>query len=90
MVAAGLEAWRFTGEVQWADHARRAFQWFFGRNQLQQSLYDPATGGCRDGLHPDRVNENQGAESTLSFLIALTEMRAIDRSVPAIDAEALS
>jgi hypothetical protein len=33
------------------------------------------TGGCRDGLHPDRINENQGAESTLSFLMALLEMR---------------
>jgi hypothetical protein len=79
MVAAGLEAWRSTGEPRWADHARRAFLWFFGRNQLQQPLYDPVTGGCRDGLHPDRANENQGAESTLSFLIALTEMRAVDR-----------
>ncbi|TNF61392.1 MAG: hypothetical protein EP303_05730, partial [Deltaproteobacteria bacterium] len=41
-------------------------------------LYDPTTGGCRDGLHPDRPNENQGAESTLSFLLALTEMGALD------------
>ena len=82
MVAAGLEAWRSTGETRWSDHARRAFLWFFGRNQLQQPLYDPVTGGCRDGLHPDRANENQGAESTLSFLIALTEMRAVDRGAP--------
>jgi glycosyltransferase involved in cell wall biosynthesis len=80
MVSAGLEAWRSTGETRWADHARRAFQWFLGRNQLQQALYDPATGGCRDGLHPDRANENQGAESTLSFLIALTEMRSVDHA----------
>jgi hypothetical protein len=41
-------------------------------------LYDPATGGCRDGLHPDRANENQGAESTLSFLMALLEMRKLE------------
>lgn len=79
MIAACLEAGRLTGETRWGEHAGRAFQWFLGRNQLQQSLYDPVTGGCRDGLHPDRANENQGAESTLSFLIALTEMRAIDR-----------
>jgi len=45
-----------------------------GDNDLQIALYDPATGGCRDGLHPDRANENQGAESTLSFLMALLEM----------------
>ena len=61
---------------RWREHARRAFNWFLGQNQLQQSLYDPRTGGCRDGLHADRVNENQGAESTLSFLLALLEMRA--------------
>ena len=57
-----------------------AFDWFLGQNQLQQSLYDPTTGGCRDGLHADRVNENQGAESTLSFLLALLEMRSADRA----------
>jgi hypothetical protein len=57
-----------------------AFNWYVGDNELHRSLYDPATGGCRDGLHPDRVNENQGAESTLSFLLALAEMRAADRA----------
>lgn len=86
MIAACIEAGRLTGEPRWAEHARRAFQWFLGRNQLQQSLYDPVTGGCRDGLHPDRANENQGAESTLSFLIALTEMRASDRGAGALSA----
>jgi len=45
-----------------------------GKNDLRVHLYDAVTGGCRDGLHPDRVNENQGAESTLSFLMALIEM----------------
>jgi glycosyltransferase involved in cell wall biosynthesis len=80
MVSASLEAGRLTGETQWAEHARRAFGWFLGQNHLQQALYDAATGGCRDGLHPDRVNENQGAESTLSFLLALGEMRSADRA----------
>jgi glycosyltransferase involved in cell wall biosynthesis len=79
MVSACLEAHRTTGEMRWAEHARRAFNWFLGHNVLKQSLYDPSTGGCRDGLHSDRVNENQGAESTLSFLMALLEMRAADR-----------
>ena len=59
----------------------RAFSWFLGENQLHASLYDPATGGCRDGLHPDRPNENQGAESTLSFLLALTEMGTLDSEI---------
>jgi hypothetical protein len=58
------------------ERAQRAFSWFLGQNQLQQALYNAATGGCRDGLHKDRVNENQGAESTLSFLLALCEMRS--------------
>jgi glycosyltransferase involved in cell wall biosynthesis len=80
MISACLEASRVTGEPRWADYARRAFAWFHGQNHLQQSLYDPGTGGCRDGLHVDRMNENQGAESTLSFLLALTEMRSADRS----------
>ncbi len=74
-ISACMHAFRSTGDHRWSEHARRAFTWFLGQNQLQQPLYDPLTGGCRDGLHADRVNENQGAESTLSFLLALMEMR---------------
>jgi glycosyltransferase involved in cell wall biosynthesis len=88
MVSACLEAARATGEARWAQHARRAFGWFLGQNHLQQSLYDPTTGGCRDGLHADRVNENQGAESTLSFLLALAEMRSAARADSTIPATA--
>jgi len=80
MVSACLEAARVTGDGQWVQHARRAFGWFLGQNHLHQSLYDAATGGCCDGLHADRVNKNQGAESTLSFLLALAEMRSADRA----------
>jgi len=75
-VSACMDAFRATGDRRWAAHARRAFTWFLGQNQLQQPLYDPLSGGCRDALHVDRVNENQGAESTLSFLLALMDMRA--------------
>jgi uncharacterized protein YyaL (SSP411 family) len=78
MVSACLEAHRLTGDGRWATHARRAFDWFVGQNQLQQALYDASTGGCRDGLHADRMNANEGAESTLSFLLALIEMRSAD------------
>ncbi|HKQ71230.1 MAG TPA: glycosyltransferase family 4 protein [Polyangiaceae bacterium] len=85
MVSACIESRRVTGEERWLDYARRAFSWFLGQNQLQQALYDATTGGCRDGLHADRVNENQGAESTLSFLLALCEMRSADRGdVPSL------
>ena len=75
-VSACLEVYRLTEESQWLEEARRVFTWFLGNNDLQVPLYDGSTGGCRDGLHPDRVNENQGAESTLSFLMALLEMQA--------------
>ena len=75
-VSACLEVYRLTEERQWREEAHRVFRWFLGMNDLQTPLYDPTTGGCRDGLHPDRVNENQGAESTLSFLMALLEMQA--------------
>jgi len=67
-VSACLEAVRLTLDIRWQREARRAFEWFLGRNDLAVPLYDPATGGCRDGLHANRANENQGAESTLAFL----------------------
>jgi glycosyltransferase involved in cell wall biosynthesis len=75
-VSACLEVYRLTEESRWFEEAERAFSWFLGRNDLQAPLYDETTGGCRDGLHPDRINENQGAESTISFLMALLEMHA--------------
>jgi glycosyltransferase involved in cell wall biosynthesis len=75
-VSTCLEVFKLTEENQWLEEARKAFSWFLGKNDLQVPLYDAVTGGCRDGLHPDRVNENQGAESTLSFLMALLEMQA--------------
>lgn len=79
MVAACLEAERITGAPRWNEEARHAFDWFLGQNHLRQWLYDASTGGCRDGLHAERVNENQGAESTLAFLLALVDMRALVR-----------
>ncbi|HZP03169.1 MAG TPA: glycosyltransferase family 4 protein [Terriglobia bacterium] len=74
-VSACLEAARLTAESCWEKEAQCAFEWFLGRNDLGQTLYDASTGGCRDGLHSDRVNQNQGAESTVSFLLSLVEMR---------------
>ncbi|MCX6150337.1 MAG: glycosyltransferase family 4 protein [Ignavibacteriales bacterium] len=75
MVSACLEAFRITGDKKWSKEASRAFEWFLGYNDLNLPIYDPTTGGCRDGLHPDRANENQGAESTLAFLQSLLELR---------------
>ena len=57
----------------------RAFAWFLGENDLQTALIDPDTGSCSDGLHPDRPNENKGAESVLSYLLGLVEIRQFKR-----------
>ena len=80
MVSACLQAFRVTGNPRWRKEAWSAFNWFLGNNDLHLPLYDASTGGCRDGLHPDRANENQGAESTLSFLMALSELRLAERA----------
>lgn len=89
MVSACLEASRLTGDIYWAQAAQRAFEWFLGRNDLRLPLYDSASGGCRDGLHPDRANENQGAESTLAFLIALMEMKQASNLLPSVTRSSL-
>ncbi len=81
MVAACLEAFRVTSDNYWLERAHLAFEWFLGRNDLGLMLYDTKTGGCRDALHADRVNENQGAESTLAFHLALTELQFVHNDV---------
>jgi glycosyltransferase involved in cell wall biosynthesis len=86
MVSACLEAHRVTGDNRWRKEARRAFDWFIGRNDLNLPIYDPTTGGCRDGLHPDRRNENQGAESTLAFLQVLLELRLAENALQSEEA----
>jgi glycosyltransferase involved in cell wall biosynthesis len=84
-VSACLEAFRVTGDAWWYEQAQRAFDWFLGWNDLGQEVYSPNTGGCRDALHVDRVNRNQGAESTLAFLLSLAEMRLAQNSVTAFN-----
>ncbi|MGH8297446.1 MAG: glycosyl transferase family 1, partial [Steroidobacteraceae bacterium] len=78
-VSACLAAWRADGDLAWRAHAARAFAWFFGGNDLSLPLVDPETGSCRDGLHPDRANENRGGESAVSYLLSLAEMRQLSR-----------
>jgi glycosyltransferase involved in cell wall biosynthesis len=75
LIAASLDAYRATQELNWYHIADEAFEWFLGRNALGMPMYDEVTGGCRDGLHIDRLNENQGAESTLAFIQSLLEMQ---------------
>ncbi len=80
-VSACIEAYNATGNMFWVTEAGRAFEWFLGRNDLGLALYDSSTGGCRDGLHVDRVSQNQGAESTLAFLLALGEMQTLQSTL---------
>jgi len=79
-ISACLAAWRVNDNAEWTAGAMRAFDWFLGSNDLQTSLVDPGSGGCLDGLHPDRPNENRGAESALSYLLGLVEMRHFARA----------
>jgi hypothetical protein len=80
-VSACLEAFRMTRRNFWLDEARSAFEWFLGRNDLGLEMYDSRSGGCCDGLQEDRVNVNQGAESTIAFLASLAEMNGIETSL---------
>ena len=85
-VSACIAAFYATGDRYWEAEARRAFEWYLGRNDLGTAIYDPATGGCRDGLHVDRVSQNQGAESTLAFLLALAEMQTLQGTLTSFKA----
>jgi glycosyltransferase involved in cell wall biosynthesis len=81
MVSACLEAYRATSDSWWYQQAHRAFDWFLGWNDLGLELHSINTGGCCDALHVDRVNMNQGAESTLAFLLSLAEMKLMQDTV---------
>jgi glycosyltransferase involved in cell wall biosynthesis len=81
MVSACLEAFRATNDTWWHQQAQHAFDWFLGWNDLGLEVYSSSTGGCRDALHVDRVNQNQGAESTLAFLLSLAELQLVQHAV---------
>lgn len=74
-IAAYLDAFRVTGNAEWRQRAEVVFDWFLGANDLHMPMFDARTGACFDGLQPDGVNQNQGAESTLAFLLASLELR---------------
>ena len=80
-LSAALEAYRISDDNFWLREAWNAFEWFLGRNDLGEEIYDPQSGGCCDGLHEDRVNQNQGAESTLAFLLSLAELNLLEHSL---------
>ncbi|HEV8441974.1 MAG TPA: hypothetical protein VGQ27_00795, partial [Steroidobacteraceae bacterium] len=87
-ISACATAWRASGDARWKTDAAHAFGWFLGSNDLSTPLIDLETGSCRDGLHPDRANENRGGESAVSYLLALTEIRRLARKEAAsVEAE---
>jgi hypothetical protein len=78
-IAACLAAWRADDDSEWKTTATGVFSWFLGNNDLSIALVDPETGSCRDGLHPDRANENRGGESVVCYLLGLAEIRQLAR-----------
>jgi len=77
MVEACVEAFKVTREKSWFDNAVMCFNWFLGHNDLNLPLYDPVTGGCRDGLMADGINQNEGAESSLAWLLSLMTLQKL-------------
>ena len=78
-ISACLAAWQADGDPKWKTEALHVFSWFLGHNDLSLPLIDLETGSCHDGLHPDRVNENRGGESVVSYLLSLAEIRQAHR-----------
>ena len=77
LIDACITAYYYTNNEDWADETWRCFDWFLGRNDFNIPIYDITTGGCFDGLQPTGLNQNQGAESTLSWLLALLRMNSL-------------
>jgi hypothetical protein len=77
LIEACDEAFSYTHDKIWIQRARRCLGWFLGNNDTQSILYDFKTGGCRDGLQADGPNQNEGAESTLAWLLSLIKMHQL-------------
>ena len=77
MIEACVEAFNVTRDNTWIDDAVMCFNWYLGHNDLNMSLYDPKTGGCRDGLMADGINQNEGAESSLAWLLSLMTLQKL-------------
>jgi len=64
------QAFIATGDKQYLNHMYTSFMWFLGENDLRMNLYDFETNGCCDGIEEYGINRNQGAESSLAYLIS--------------------
>ena len=77
MIDACVAAFQLTRDHEWLHRAMCAFNWYLGFNDLNLALYDAKTGGCCDGLQSDSVNPNQGAESSLAWLLSLSKLHRV-------------
>lgn len=77
LISACLDVYTMTGEQEWFEEGKRCLGWFLGHNDLQIPVCDSETGGCADGLEKQGVNSNQGAESTLAWVISLINMNKV-------------
>jgi hypothetical protein len=77
MIEACVEAFKVTRDQTWFKSAVMCFNWFLGHNDLNMVLYDPKTGGCRDGLMADGINQNEGAESSITWLLSLMTLQKL-------------
>ncbi|MDY6857094.1 MAG: hypothetical protein SWO11_20800 [Thermodesulfobacteriota bacterium] len=86
VIEACFEAYNITKETTWISFAQRSFDWFLGQNDMNVPLYDPTSGGCCDGLGADGPNRNQGAESTLAWLLSLFHLYRLTNTQVFIEA----
>lgn len=87
LLDACYQAYIATKKIDWHKYMVWAFNWFFGNNELRQVVYNFTTGGCYDGLEPGGVNQNQGGESIVSFLLALHRMHQTAGHIAVEDVE---
>ncbi len=77
MVEGNIDAFYATGNERYARMAKVIFQWFLGKNTQNVMVYNPKTAGCFDGVTPEKVNMNQGGESSISYLIARLKLEEL-------------
>lgn len=85
LINACLDVYYDTGDKKWLEESERCLSWFLGHNDLQMPVCDHKTGGCSDGLERQGINGNQGAESTLAWIISLTNMHSALRAQLPLD-----
>jgi len=79
LIEACIAAYHSDSNKYWLNQANICFSWFLGNNDMNLPLYNSETGGCRDGLQANGINQNEGAESTLAWQLSLLAMQGLPR-----------